>query len=346
VEVEDSERVATMAMRREGELQGDLLMTLAEMPRSPGHVFYNRLQELLSEAGFDAFVEETCKPFYAPKMGAPSLPPGRYFRMHMIGYFEGLASERGIVWRCADSRSLGDFLRLGSRDKVPDHSWLSKTRSRLPYEVHEKVFEFVLKLVAERGLVKGERIGVGGAIVYACMDWRHMGEMLATGRTIGFDLLNLCVWVKCNGGMGSLYRSRHELVFVFRNGKEAHLNNVQWPLRANRTNVWNYAGTNSFPRKGQASALDLHPTVKPIAMVSEAILDSTKRNDIVLDPFCGSGTTLLAAERTGRHGYGIEIDPLYVETAIARWERMTGKQARHASGQTFADIKAERRIAP
>src|ERR1700730_11090113 len=156
-----------MAMRREGELQGDLLMTWAEMPRSPGHVFYNRLQELLSEAGFDAFVEETCKPFYAPKMGAPSLPPGRYFRIHMIGYFEGLASERGIVWRCADSRSLGDFLRFGSRDKVPCHSWLWKTRSRLPYEVHEKVFEFVLKLVAERGLVKGERIGVDASTMEA-----------------------------------------------------------------------------------------------------------------------------------------------------------------------------------
>src|ERR1700731_4200941 len=122
----------------------------------------------------------------------------------------------------------------------------------------------------------------GGAIVYACMDWRHMGEMLAAGRTIGFDLLNLCVWVKSNGGMGSLYRSRHELVFVFRNGKEAHLSNVQLDrFGRNRTNVWNYAGTNSFPRKGQASALDLHPTVKPIAMVSDAILDSTKRNDIV-----------------------------------------------------------------
>ena len=161
----------------------------------------------------------------------------------------------------------------------------------------------------------------GGAIIYVCMDWRHMGEMLATGRAIGFDLLNLCVWVKSNGGMGSLYRSRHELVFVFRNGKEAHLNNVQLGrFGRNRTNVWNYAGANSFPRKGQASALDLHPTVKPVAMVSDAILDSTKRNDIVLDPFCGSGTTLLAAERTGRHGYGIEIDPLYVETAIERWE--------------------------
>jgi len=89
------------------------------MPRSPGHVFYDRLQKLLVDAGFDAFVEETCKPFYAPRMGAPSLPPGRYFRMHMIGYFEGLDSERGIVWRCSDSRSLGDFLRLGSVTRFP-----------------------------------------------------------------------------------------------------------------------------------------------------------------------------------------------------------------------------------
>ena len=156
-----------MAMGREGEVQGDLMMTWAEMPRSPGHVFYDRLQKLLVDAGFDAFVEQTCKPFYAPRMGAPSLPPGRYFRMHMIGYFEGLDSERGIVWRCSDSRSLGDFLRLGKRDKVPDHSWLSKTRSRLPHEVHEKVFAFVLKLVAERGLVKGERIGVDGSTMEA-----------------------------------------------------------------------------------------------------------------------------------------------------------------------------------
>jgi len=186
-----------------------------------------------------------------------------------------------------------------------------------------------------------------GAVIYACMDWRHMAEMLAAGCTAHLDLLNLCVWVKSNGGMGSLYRSRHELIFVFRNGKEQHRNNVQLGrFGRNRTNVWNYAGANSFPRKGQGSALDLHPTVKPIALVSDAILDTTKRNDIVLDPFCGSGTTILAAERTGRHGCGIEIDPLYVDTAVERWERMTGKQARHATGQTFADIKAERRLAP
>ncbi len=143
------------------------MMTWAEMPRSPGHVFYDRLQKLLAEAGFDAFVEETCKPYYALRMGAPSLPPGRYLRMHMVGYFEGLDSECGMVWRCADSQSLGDFLRLGKRDTVPDHSWLSKTRSRLPHEVHEKVFAFVLKLVGEHGLVKGERIGVDASTMEA-----------------------------------------------------------------------------------------------------------------------------------------------------------------------------------
>ena len=156
-----------MAMRRETLVQGDLVVTWAEMPRSPGHAFYDRLQKLLGEAGFDAFVETECKPFYAPRMGAPSLPPGRYFRMHMIGYFEGIDSERGIAWRCSDSLSLREFLRLASRDKVPDHSWLSKTRNRLPHEVHEKVFGWVLALVAERGLVKGERIGVDGSTMEA-----------------------------------------------------------------------------------------------------------------------------------------------------------------------------------
>ena len=156
-----------MAMGREAEVQGDLVVSWAEMPRLPGHAFYDRLQKLLGDAGFDGFVETTCKPFYAPRMGAPSLPPGRYFRMHMIGYFEGIDSERGIAWRCSDSLSLREFLRLASRDKVPDHSWLSRTRSRLPHEVHEEVFGWVLALAAEHGLVKGERIGVDGSTMEA-----------------------------------------------------------------------------------------------------------------------------------------------------------------------------------
>ena len=156
-----------MSMRREAGVQDDLVATWAEIPRSPGHAFYDRLQTLLTEAGFDVFVEDECKPYYAARMGAPSLPPGRYFRMHMIGYFEGIDSERGIAWRCSDSLSLRAFLRLSNRDKVPDHSWLSKTRSRLPHEVHEKVFGWVLDLVAGHGLVKGERIGVDGSTMEA-----------------------------------------------------------------------------------------------------------------------------------------------------------------------------------
>jgi transposase len=156
-----------MAMGREGDRQGDLMVSWAEMPRSPGHAFYDRLQDVLIAGGFDRFVEAVCQPYYAATRGAPSVPPGRYFRMHMVGYFEGIASERGITWRCSDSMSLRDFLRLENREKVPDHSWLSKTRGRLPHEVHETVFGWVLKLVAEHGLVRGQRIGVDASTMEA-----------------------------------------------------------------------------------------------------------------------------------------------------------------------------------
>jgi DNA modification methylase len=170
--------------------------------------------------------------------------------------------------------------------------------------------------------------------------------MRAAGRSSGCELLNICVWVKSNGGLGSLYRSRHELVFVFRNGRQVHLNNVQLGrFGRNRTNVWYYPGVNGFGRKGAENALELHPTVKPITMVSDAILDSTRRDDIVLDSYIGSGTTILAAERAGRRCYGIEIDPIYVDTAIKRWERMTGREAQNAENQTFAQTKLDRGIA-
>jgi DNA modification methylase len=186
-----------------------------------------------------------------------------------------------------------------------------------------------------------------GALIYAFMDWRHAEEMIAAGRSSGCEHLNVCVWVKSNGGMGSFYRSRHELVFVFRNGKLPHLNNVQLGrFGRNRTNVWHYPGVNSFARKGRESDLAFHPTVKPIALVADAILDSTKRGDIVLDPYLGSGTTILAAERTGRRCFGIEIDPQYVDTAVSRWERLTGQEACNAEGQTFAQVKSSRGATP
>ena len=151
-----------MAMGRQKDGQGDLMVSWSEMPRSPGHVFYDRLQSVLIEGGFDAFAEASCRPYYAVRMGAPSVPPGRYFRMHLVGYFEGIDSERGLEWRCSDSLSLRAFLRLGSRDRVPDHSWLSRSRTRLPHEVHAAVFDWVLVLIAEAGLIKGERSRRGG----------------------------------------------------------------------------------------------------------------------------------------------------------------------------------------
>ena len=156
-----------MAMGQQKARQGDLMVSWSEMPRSPGHVFYDRLQSVLVEADFDGFAEALCKPYYAARMGAPSVPPGRYFRMHLVGYFEGIGSERGLSWRCSDSLSLRDFLRLESRDRVPDHSWLSKTRSRLPHEVHQAIFDWVLAQIAEAGLVKGERIGVDASTMEA-----------------------------------------------------------------------------------------------------------------------------------------------------------------------------------
>jgi DNA modification methylase len=175
------------------------------------------------------------------------------------------------------------------------------------------------------------------------MDFRHMAEMLTAGDAAGCDLLNLCVWIKSNAGMGSFYRSRHELVFVFRNGKQAHTNQVMLgKFGRNRSNAWFYPGVNSFARKGAEDALALHPTVKPIALVADAIMDCTKRGEVILDPFVGSGTTILAAERTGRRCFGIEIDPIYVDTAIGRWERLAGRKAQNSQGLTFEQLKLER----
>ncbi|WP_052310898.1 transposase [Sphingobium xenophagum] len=156
-----------MAMRRDGDVQPDLTVSWSDIPRSPGHAFYDKLQKLLVDAGFDRFVEEACQAYYAPRMGAPSVPPGRYFRMLLIGYFGGIHSERGIVWRCSDPLSLREFLRLTTREKVPDHSWMSKTRSRLPHEVNDQIFAWVLGLVANHELVKAERIGVDGSTMEA-----------------------------------------------------------------------------------------------------------------------------------------------------------------------------------
>lgn len=178
-----------------------------------------------------------------------------------------------------------------------------------------------------------------GALVYGFMDWRHLPEILAAGTKILGPMKNLCCWVKSNAGQGSFYRSQHELVTVFKNGAGSHRNNIELGKHGrNRSNVWEYAGVNTF-KPGRMDELSAHPTVKPIALVMDAIKDCTRRADIVLDPFGGSGTTLLAAERTSRKARLIEIDPLYVDVTITRWQKLTGKTARLAGGQlTFDDL--------
>lgn len=179
------------------------------------------------------------------------------------------------------------------------------------------------------------------AIAYFCMDWRHIADLIRAAMQSYDEFANICVWVKDNGGMGSFYRSQHELVGVFRKGKGPHRNNIQLgQFGRNRTNVWQYPGIQTMSRQcGEGNLLALHPTVKPIAMVAEAILDSTARNEIILDPFLGSGTTVMAAERVGRLCYGIEIDPAYVDVAIRRWQSYTGERAVNAAtGKTFDQI--------
>ena len=167
---------------------------------------------------------------------------------------------------------------------------------------------------------------VDGSLHYLCMDWRHIIEITAACDDVYTEMKNLCVWNKASGGMGSLYRSKHELIFVYKNGRAPHINNVE--LGANgryRTNVWDYPGVNSFGEN--RDDLKLHPTVKNVQMVADAIMDVTNRGDVVLDSFLGSGTTLLACERVGRVCRGIEIEPKYVDVAILRWQKLTGKNA-------------------
>src|SRR4051794_29591453 len=208
-------------MGRQGDCQDDLMVTWSEMPRSPGHVFYDRLQQVLVGAGFDGFVEEACRAYYARTMGAPSVPPGRYFRMHMVGYFEGIDSERGIEWRCSDSLSLREFLRLEMTDRVPDHSWLSKTRGRLPHEVHERVFGWVLALIAERGLVRGERIGVDASTLEA-----NAALRVIVRRDTGDGYRAMLARMAQESGIET--PTAEDLIRLDRNRKGKRLSNEEW----------------------------------------------------------------------------------------------------------------------
>lgn len=188
------------------------------------------------------------------------------------------------------------------------------------------------------------RHSADGSIHFVVMDWRHVGELLEAGKLAYSELKNICVWSKDNAGMGAFYRSQHELILVFKRGRASHQNNVQLGQYGRyRTNIWKYPGIQTLSKKSdEGNLLALHPTVKPVAMVADAILDCSARGDVVLDVFLGSGTTLLAAERTGRICHGMELDPLYIDTAIRRWQQHTGGNAVHAeTGQCFNELIAE-----
>jgi DNA modification methylase len=182
-----------------------------------------------------------------------------------------------------------------------------------------------------------------GAIAYVCMDWRHMGELLEAGETSFTELKNLIVWNKTNGGMGAFYRSKHELIFVFKQGTASHTNSFGLGETGRyRTNVWDYAGISSISAD-RSDELAMHPTVKPVALIADALRDCSRRGEIVLDGFGGSGSTLIAAQKTGRKAHLIEYDPIYCDTIIRRWQSYTGKKARLETTQaTFEEVEQER----
>ena len=199
----------------------------------------------------------------------------------------------------------------------------------------------------KRSCSEAALVSANGALHFICMDWRHIGEVLSASESCYSTFKNLCVWEKSNPGLGSLYRSQHELVFVFKVGDEPHRNAVELGRHGrNRSNIWKYPGANSF-KAGGREELAWHPTVKPVALVADAMRDCTVKGEIVLDTFLGSGTTLIAAERSGRRCRGLEFEPKYVDVAIRRWQAWTKLEAVCATtGKTFDEIAAERAATP
>ena len=210
-----------MALGKQRARQMDMLVTWAELPRSPGHAFFDKLQSVLTASDFDGFVERQGAPLYAPRRGRPSLPPGRYFRMLLVGYFEGIDSERGLEWRCADSLSLREFLRLGERERVPDHSWLSRTRGRLPLEANDAVFTWVLQRLAEHGLIKGERIGVDASTMEANAALRTIVR-----RDSGEGYREMLTRMARESGIDT--PTADDLIRLDRNRKGKTLSNAEW----------------------------------------------------------------------------------------------------------------------
>jgi DNA modification methylase len=262
---------------------------------------------------------------------------------------------------CGDARSEADYARLLEGETVDlvltdppfncridgNVSGLGKVRhaefAMASGEMSEAEFTAFLSTFLSRAKAHSR----DGAILFVFMDWRHLFELTCAGREQDLALKNLIVWAKDNAGMGTFYRSQHELVFVFKNGDAANLNTFELgQYGRHRSNLWRYAGVNTF-RTGRLDELAMHPTVKPVAMLADAIRDVTRRGAIVLDPFAGSGSTLIAAEKTGRRARCVEYEPKYCDVIVRRWQAYTGKAAEfNGMGLTFEDIEGARASAP
>jgi DNA modification methylase len=278
--------------------------------------------------------------------------------------FKGAAvTRRGDLWifgphrvLCGDARSRADLDRLmaGVRARmafldVPYNVKIAHVQGRGRIKHRDFAYasgemnapQYIVFL--EQGLGNAARVSINGAVHYVCCDWRHICELITAGRTVYGEMLNLCVWAKTNAGQGSFYRSGHEDIAVFRVGTACHQNNVQLGrFDRNRSNLWTYPGVNSFGA-GRMDMLAMHPTVKPVALVADAMRDCTSKADVVLDSFLGSGTTIIAAEKIGRRGYGLECEPRYVDVSIQRFEAYTKLEAvLEGDGRTYTEVKAER----
>jgi DNA modification methylase len=271
----------------------------------------------------------------------------------------------GDLWRLGPHRILcGDALKMQTCAMLMSEEAANVVFADPPYNVPVSGFVTSSARLAHREFAMGvgektedefigflraamtcaRRFSVPGAVQFWCQDWRHQFELLSAARMVGLEHLNTCAWVKDNGGMGSLYRSAYECLGVFKVPGACHRNNVELGKHGrNRTNVWAYPGAATFSKTSEEGKLnELHPTVKPVALVADALLDCSIRGELVLDPFLGSGSTLVAAERTGRICRGIELDPIYIDVAIRRWRRMTGEPAVHAeSGAPFDETELQ-----
>jgi DNA modification methylase len=277
-----------------------------------------------------------------------------------------VVSEPGDIWNlgahrlsCGDARDRDDLDRLMSGKRAamafldPPYNVRVKSivgRGRIKHaefamasgEMSPSEFTAFL----EETLGNAARVSRDSALHFVCIDWRHIGALIEAGGAVYALMVNLIAWVKSTPAQGSFYRSQHELIGLFRVGDAPHLNNIELGRHGrSRSNVWCYAGVNTF-RAGRMEELSAHPTVKPVAMVADALKDCTKRGDIVLDTFAGAGTTILAAERVGRRAYSLELEPKFVDASIRRWQAFTRRDAVHAeTGQTFEDVAAERKDA-